>query len=111
MYLTERAIDDTFAMLRELLRPGSVVVFTYFTKARLQRTSLGSRLLSRHVASIGEPWRFGWEPASLPQWLETRGFQLLSDDESGLLARKWLPPHLARRVPADGRRIARVTPA
>lgn len=109
MYLTEAAIDETFSMLRTLFVPDSVLAFTYFDRARLDRPSLGVRLLARRVARGGEPWRFGWHPGELPGWLAKRGFALQSDEDAATLAKAWMPGAIAARMKADGRRIAVAT--
>ncbi len=106
MYLSEDAIDDSVAMLRALLAPGSTLAFTYFTRARLERPSLGTRFLRRFVARGGEPWRFGWEPRELAPWLHQRGFALERDDETAALGQTYLPPEFSRRLVPDQRRIA-----
>lgn len=106
MYLSEAAIEETFAMLRELLCPGSVLAFTYYAQVVSRLPTWGQRLTKRVVARLGEPWRFGWETASLPAWLSQRGFTLQGDDATAALGERWLPPDLARWVKPDQRRIA-----
>ena len=59
MYLSEAANAATFAMLADLLSPGSVVAFTYFAKELLAATGWRDRLMRQFVASHGEPWIFG----------------------------------------------------
>jgi O-methyltransferase involved in polyketide biosynthesis len=105
MYLSEAANAATFAMLAELLAPGSAVAFTYFAKGILASPARRDRLMRRFVASHGEPWIFGWEPAQLPAWLAARGFALEHDCSTAALAARWLPPDLAARVKEDQRRI------
>jgi methyltransferase (TIGR00027 family) len=106
MYLSEAANAATFAMLADLLAPGSVVAFTYFTKGFLASRARRDRLMRQFVASHGEPWIFGWEPDQLPAWLAARGFALEHDDSTGALAARWLPAELATRVKEDQRRTA-----
>jgi methyltransferase (TIGR00027 family) len=106
MYLSEAANAATFAMLADLLAPGSVVAFTYFAKAFLAAPGWRDRLMRRFVASHGEPWIFGWEPDRLPAWLAPRGFALEHDDSTVALAARWLPPDLVARLKEDQRRIA-----
>jgi methyltransferase (TIGR00027 family) len=111
MYLSVAAIEDSVAMLRALLPPGSTLAFTYFGRERLDHPSLRMRLMQRLVTRHGEPWRFGWDPAELPSWLAQRGFRLESDHDAGALARAYLPAELARRVAEDHRRIGVATRA
>lgn len=106
MYLSEAANAATFCMLADLLAPGSVVAFTYFSKAFLTAPGWRDRLMRQSVASHGEPWIFGWEPDRLPAWLAAHGFALEHDDSTLALAAQWLPPHLAVRLKDDQRRIA-----
>jgi methyltransferase (TIGR00027 family) len=105
MYLSEAANGATFAMLADLLAPGSVVAFTYFAKGLLASPARRDRLMRRFVASHGEPWIFGWEPDRLPAWLAARGFALEHDHSTAVLAARWLPPDLAARVKEDQRRV------
>jgi len=106
MYLSQVAIEETFAMLQELLCAESVLAFTYYERATIQRPSWRDWLTKRFVAGAGEPWRFGWVTAELPEWLKARGFELRSDDVTAALAQRWMPPALAKRLKADPRRIA-----
>ena len=107
MYLSEDANAATFAMLKDLLAPGSVVAFTYFTAAFLTAPGRGRRLLRRLVTNAGEPWVFGWDPEALPDWLAARGFALERDVSTVEVAGAVLPDRLARRLREDQRRIAR----
>jgi methyltransferase (TIGR00027 family) len=107
MYLSEPAIEETFALLRDLLPAGSVLAFTYFGLGLIARPSARTRLLMRALARGGEPWRWGWEPAALPSWLAARGFTLRSDEGTAALGARWLPPELARRLREDSSHEAR----
>jgi methyltransferase (TIGR00027 family) len=106
MYLSETAIEETFAMLRELLPGGSVLAFTYFSLERLRGMTWLDRSIRRYVARRGEPWRFGWDPRALPAWLSVRGFALEYDDTIATLAPRWLPGKFAALLRDDLRRIA-----
>ena len=106
MYLSEAANAATFAMLADLLAPDSVVAFTYFAKDLLAAPAWSERLIRQFVASRGEPWVFGWEPALLPAWLAAQGFVLEHDDTTAALAARWLPANLAAKLKEDQRRIA-----
>jgi methyltransferase (TIGR00027 family) len=105
MYLSEAANAATFAMLADLLSPGSIVAFTYFAKELLASTGWRDRLMRQFVARHGEPWIFGWEPERLPAWLAAHGFALEHDDSTVALAAQWLPSNLAARLKEDQRRI------
>jgi methyltransferase (TIGR00027 family) len=106
MYLSEAANAATFAMLADLLAPGSAVAFTYFAKDLLAAPGWRDRLMRQFVARHGEPWIFGWEPEQLPAWLAARGFALEHDDSTVTLAARWLPPDLVARLKENQRRIA-----
>lgn len=107
MYLHPAAIEASFAAVRSYSSPGSRLVFTYFDRERrLERPSLRGRALSRLVASVGEPFRFGWSPGRLPAWLTERGFQLVEDVEDGELSARHMPSHHQHWVGRDGRHIA-----
>jgi methyltransferase (TIGR00027 family) len=105
MYLSEGANAATFAMLADLLAPGSVVAFTYFAKELLAAPGWRQHLMRQFVAHHGEPWIFGWEPDRLPAWLMARGFALEHDDSTLALGKRWLPPDLSARLKEDQRRI------
>ena len=102
MYLSEAAIEATFAALRRLR---ARLVFTYIERRRIT----GKRAFRSLLTAIGEPWRFGWDPAALPGWLAARGFTLERDQAETALARQLLPAELARHVAAEGRHIAVAT--
>jgi methyltransferase (TIGR00027 family) len=107
MYLSEDANAKTFAMLKDLLAPGSVIAFTYFTAALVTAPGLGPRMLRRFLTNAGEPWLFGWDPNALPVWLAARGFALERAVSTVEVAGAVLPGGLARRLREDQRRIAR----
>jgi methyltransferase (TIGR00027 family) len=106
MYLSETANAATFAMLADLLAPGSIVAFTYFAKDLLAAPGWRQRLMRQFVAHHGEPWIFGWEPDRLSAWLAARGFVLERDDSTAALAARFLPPDLAARLTEHKRRVA-----
>jgi methyltransferase (TIGR00027 family) len=110
MYLTEDAIDATVAAVRALSAPGSALVFTYFERGSFEQPRADRRLIAAFVARVGEPFRFGWDPAALPAWLAARGFALVSDRADHELAAELLPPSFAARVAPRGRHVAIATP-
>jgi methyltransferase (TIGR00027 family) len=93
MYLSQPAIDATVGAVRALSGPGSQFAITYFDRAWIERPPLSTRLLRRFVASLGEPFRSGWDPAELPRWLDDRGFRLRWDRTDLELAARLLPEH------------------
>jgi len=106
MYLSERAIDETVRTVRAMSAPGSAMAITYVTREVIERPGLVGRVASAVVARVGEPWRFGWDPAELPAWMRARGFALERDVSIADAARELLPPWWARGVGEYGRRIA-----
>lgn len=106
MYLSEPAIDASLRAIAEWSAPGSQLAMTYFAKARLARPSLVTRAIRSAVASIGEPWRFGWDPDDLPGYLAERGLELVDDVALADAARLLLPPELAAHVDDPERRVA-----
>ncbi len=102
MYLTEPAIVATLAAVRAYSAPASLLVFTYFERAGLRTETA----LSHLVASVGEPFRFGWEPSELPGFLAAHGFALLSDNAMSELARVLLPARYHQKLDNRSRHVA-----
>jgi methyltransferase (TIGR00027 family) len=106
MYLSEPAIEATFAAVRRLGGAGSRLVFTYYERAALDHPRPAARALRAFLAGVGEPFRFGWDPAELPDWLEERGFALAADHTEVELAQMLLPASYSARVAREGRHVA-----
>jgi len=107
MYLTEPAIDASVRAIAAYSAPGSVLAMTYFTRARIDRPRLGTRALMRALGGLGEPWRWGWDPAALPAWLAARGFAVQDDVGMREAAHALLPARQAGFAD-DDRRVALV---
>jgi methyltransferase (TIGR00027 family) len=79
-YLDEAAVD---AMLRYMAtaRVGSRVIFTYIDRNVLCPDSAYRNAHSARdlVRDVGEPWRFGFDPAGLDTYLHMRNLQLELD--------------------------------
>jgi len=107
MYLSEPAIEETLAAVRRLGAPSSPLVFTYFERQRIQRPdSAALRAAAGVVARVaGEPFRFGWDPAKLREWLAARGFVLERDSSEAALA-TLLPPDWRSHVKPFGDHVA-----
>ena len=105
MYLTEPAIDASLRAIAAWSAPHSQLAMTYFAKSRLAAPSWTTRAIAAVVSRVGEPWRFGWAPDELPDYLAQRGLELARDIALADAARDLLPPELAREVDADGRRV------
>ncbi len=110
MYLTEPAIDASLRAIAAYSAADSRLVMTYFARLRLAEPALSTRAMAAVVARLGEPWRFGWEPAALPGFLHARGLDLVEDVALAEAARRLLPPEAAKLVSDVGRRVATVAP-
>ncbi|HXK11084.1 MAG TPA: SAM-dependent methyltransferase [Vicinamibacteria bacterium] len=77
-YLDEVSVDGT---LRTIAARGTQAIVTYVDRALLDgaREFAGGRESLAHVRSLGEPFTFGLDPATLPTYLEARGLRLLED--------------------------------
>jgi methyltransferase (TIGR00027 family) len=97
MYLTEAAIDASLRAIATWSAAGSVLALTYMTRQRLQR-SVALRAVRAVVRSLGEPFRFGWDPDELPGYLAARGFALTSDVSTADAGYQLLPRELAAQI-------------
>jgi len=106
MYLTEGAIDASLRAIASWSAPGSELAMTYFAKSRLTRPSLATRAVQAVVQRIGEPWKFGWDPDQLPEYLAERGFHMTRDISTPDAARELMPAELAADVSRADSRVA-----
>ena len=98
MYLTEAAIDASLHAIAAYSCATSQLAMTYQAKAPGLKPSLAARMVQLAAARIGEPFKWGWDPAALPAYLEERGFSLADDVSTPEAAATLLPPDLARTV-------------
>jgi len=109
-YLTESAVQGTFAVLARLLAPSSVLVFTYTHKGALDGSKAfpGARRW-RSWSSVGnEPFLYGLDPDTLAETLKPYLFLLQSDASTAEIAQCYCPP-LGRKEP--GNRAYRIATA
>ncbi|MBA3461146.1 MAG: SAM-dependent methyltransferase [Deltaproteobacteria bacterium] len=107
MYLTEAAIDASLRAIADYSCPTSQLAMTYQAKTPGEKLSLAARAVQFAVARLGEPFRWGWDPMALPEYLEERGFALADDVSTPEAADKLLPPELASTISrADHSRVA-----
>ncbi len=107
MYLTEASIDASLRAIAAYSCVSSQLAMTYQAKAPGQKLSLASRVVSAAVARLGEPFRWTWDPAALPAYLEERGFVIADDVSTPEAATQLLPPDLASSISrADHSRVA-----
>jgi methyltransferase (TIGR00027 family) len=90
-YLTDEAVEATFAAVARHSGPGSIFTFTYFDRALLSERASDARGVRIAVRLMGEPFRHGFDPAALPRWLDERGFALARDETASALAARMLP--------------------
>lgn len=109
MYLTEPAIEASLAAVHAYSHAAasSRLAMTYFDRTRIDHPMTPFRRFSRMaVAAVGEPFRWGWDPAALPAWLAPRGFQVEDDHDVADHATRLLPARFSRRVDRGASHIA-----
>jgi methyltransferase (TIGR00027 family) len=79
-YLDPKAVDGVLEMVART-GEGSAIVFTYIHKGVLDGSARfeGADLLVANVRRLGEPWKFGIDPAELAEFLRRHGLTLESD--------------------------------
>jgi methyltransferase (TIGR00027 family) len=109
-YLTESAVQGTFAVLARLLAPSSFLIFTYTHKGALDGSKAfpGAHRWRSWSSVSGEPFIYGLNPDTLAEMLKPYRFLLQSDASTAEIARRYCPP-LGRREP--GNRAYRVATA
>ncbi len=105
MYLSAGALDATVEAVAGYSAPGSRLAFNYVERALVESPGALAALVSRFVKGVGEPFRSGFDPTRLPEWLAARGFSLVTDDDFSELADRLLPRPWSR-VARIGRRLA-----
>jgi len=77
-YLTPEAVDQTLAWVASSGAPGSRIVFTYVDISLFEKNDEGfaEPPWSAQVAKVGEPFRYGLDPAGMNEFLAVRGFEL-----------------------------------
>jgi O-methyltransferase involved in polyketide biosynthesis len=80
-YLGEAGVRATLDALAERLAAGSRIVFTYLHRGLLDGTREfhGAHFSRDQVASDGEPWIWGLDPADLPAFLTDHHLLPLAD--------------------------------
>ncbi len=97
MYLTDAVIDASLRAIASWSAAGSVLALNYITRQQL-RSPVALRTMRAAVRSLGEPFRFAWDPDELPGYLAARGFALTSDVFPPEAAHQLLPHELAART-------------
>jgi len=78
-YLTPEAVDATLAWITSAGAPGSRLVFTYVDVALLRDGGEDEPPWSAQVARVGEPFRYGLDPARMDGFLGDRGLKPVWD--------------------------------
>jgi len=101
-YLTESAVEGTFAVLARLLAPSSSLIFTYVHKGVLDGSKAfpGARRWRSWNSFSGESFIFGFDPDALVKMLKPYRFLLQTDASTEEIARRYCPP-LGRREPGN----------
>jgi methyltransferase (TIGR00027 family) len=73
MYLTEKAVDDLFAVVARF-PAGSEIVYTY-----RQASDDSGSALARRVSELGEPWRFHIDSDALVRKLLAAGYERVEE--------------------------------
>ncbi len=90
-YLSEPAVDANLIVLSRLLAPNSRLILTYVDKGALDG-SMKFRSASRWTSWVkrsGEPFIFGFDPATIAKTLLQFGFRLESDLSTADAARQY----------------------
>jgi methyltransferase (TIGR00027 family) len=105
-YLTEEAAASTFRSIARYSAPGSPVAFTYTDRALIEARAKSNE--RRFLRFLGEPFRFGFDPGSLPLWLQDHAFTLERDESVPAVSTRLLGADLTRLTEADraGRHFA-----
>ncbi len=101
-YLTESAVQSTFAILSRLLTPSSSLIFTYTDLGDLNETKAlpGVRRWRFWSGVSGEPFIYGLNPDTLAEMLKSYQFLLQSDVSTAEIAQRYCHP-LGRREPGN----------
>ncbi len=79
MYLTREANFETLRSIASCAIPGSELAFTYVEESFLTSNLQGVLSLRNTVASLGEPFRSGFDPKTIARDLRGCGLTLLED--------------------------------
>jgi methyltransferase (TIGR00027 family) len=90
-YLSEPAVYANLGILARLLAPHSRLILTYVDKAAIDGSAVfrGARRWKSRVGRSGEPFLFGFDPATLAQTVLQYGFLLESDISTADAARRY----------------------
>lgn len=90
-YLTKEGIGHTFDFLSQAT-PGSRLAFTYVIQDFLEGRAMDGSEAVYDVYVEGGIWKWGIDPAALPDFLAQYGWELLEDVSYGELAERYVRP-------------------
>jgi methyltransferase (TIGR00027 family) len=90
MYLTPDALDATFACIAAYSAAGSPLAVTYMDRQLTERGQREHASRRAAVRLVGEPFRSGFDPERVPDWMSARGFRLERDESAAVVARRLL---------------------
>ncbi|MCB0862866.1 MAG: class I SAM-dependent methyltransferase [Solirubrobacterales bacterium] len=91
-YLTPEAVDQTLAWVTASGAAESRLIYTYVDVALLNEGGEDRPPWSAQVAKVGEPFRYGLDPAKMDEFLGSRGLREIRDQSTAeALARHPVP--------------------
>ena len=89
-YLTPEAVDSTLGFISN--NSGNTVAFNYIYRSIVDGTSdySGSKEIVKATSSSNEPYQFGIEEGKIEQFLNDRGFEIISHYTAEELEKKYL---------------------
>jgi methyltransferase (TIGR00027 family) len=106
MYLHEEAVNETVRAVAAYSAPASWLAVTYLDQRVIRDPEGDAVLTATLVSRVGEPYKFGFVPEKLPDWLAERGFRALSDETDAALAGRYLSAREVARFPRGERHVA-----
>jgi len=100
MYLTREANYATLRSIAACSHPGSELAFTYVYAGMLNSTSKEFLELAQAVASIGEPFLFGFDPNTMAAELRSCGLTLVEDLDNAQVTARYARSDLNRGGPS-----------
>ena len=91
MYLSEKAIDETFKLIHDYSPSGSLLVFDYIYASVLRQELkyFGEKSIYERVKKDGESWTFGIEEGEIENFLNQFNFNLIEHLDSNTIENKY----------------------
>jgi methyltransferase (TIGR00027 family) len=110
VYITADAVDETLAFVVNNSGEGSSIIFDYAYKSVFDGRIKESGKMTRPIARIGEPFKFGIEEGTLEEFLGNRGFGKVKDVNAKLLEDRYFKNTNRKAYPYYGIVHATVKP-